>query len=86
MYKLGRLIAACALILAAFLIGNALSMGGASAANCGLKPCDVVPQGSCQPSSSLTVLVKGMPARRALGSSMSRAAASQTRWSRRRML
>jgi hypothetical protein len=59
MYKLGRLIAACALILAAFLIGNALSMGGASAANCGLKPCDVVPQGSCQPSSSLTVLVKG---------------------------
>jgi hypothetical protein len=59
MYKLGRLIAACALLMATFLIGNGLSTGSASAANCGLKPCSTVPQGSCQPSSSLTVLVKG---------------------------
>ena len=59
MHKLGRLLAVCPSILGALLIGNALSTGSASAANCGLKPCSTVPQGSCQPSSSLTVLVKG---------------------------
>ena len=58
----GHPIAASALLMASFLASSALSTGGAVAAgpNCGLKPCNnPVPQGSCQPSSSLTVLVKG---------------------------
>jgi hypothetical protein len=58
----GRPIAASALCMAALLASSALSTGSAFAAgpNCGLKPCNnPVPQGSCQPSSSLTVLVKG---------------------------
>ena len=58
----GHPIAASAVLTAAFLASSALSTGGAVAAgpNCGLKPCtNPVPQGSCQPSSSLTVLVKG---------------------------
>ena len=58
----GHPIAASALLMASFLASSALSTGGAFAAgpNCGLKPCtNPVPQGSCQPSSSLTVLVKG---------------------------
>jgi len=60
MNRIIRPVAACALALAAFSIGSALSTGSASAANCGLKPCtNPIPVGSCQPSSSLTVLVKG---------------------------
>lgn len=60
MIKIIRPVAACALALAAFSIGSALSTGRASAANCGLRPCpNPIPVGSCQPSSSLTVLVKG---------------------------
>src|SRR5450631_125055 len=62
MNKIIRPVAACALALAAFSIGSALSTGSASAANCGLRPVpcnNPVPVGSCQPSSSLTVLVKG---------------------------
>src|SRR5450631_3270253 len=60
MNRIIRPVAACALALAAFSIGSALSTGRASAANCGLRPCtNPVPVGSCQPSSSLTVLVKG---------------------------
>jgi hypothetical protein len=59
----GHPIAARALLMASFFASSALSTGSARAAsppNCGLKPCsNPVPQGSCQPSSSLTVLVKG---------------------------
>jgi hypothetical protein len=62
MNRIIRPVAACALALAAFSIGSVLSTGSASAANCGLRPVpcnNPVPVGSCQPSSSLTVLVKG---------------------------